>query len=386
MNYLITKFLKYPNKKSKQSIYISIWYDGNRVLRYSTRIKVLPKDWSNKKQQSKHDSYINIKLKEEVDRIEKEIQSFDLDNKRLPDINKLKEICDGVISKSSGLFIEYFREYIDRGKTSQNKPMAKSTKSIYERVYDVLESNFNRLSFGQVDLRWLNTRLIPYLESDGLSTQTIGEKYIKQIKCIMDQARREKLHSNYDYQDFKVIRAEAKNKLSLTPNQVSKLINSDEIPEELQNTRDLFLLLIFSGQRVSDLGQLIPSNVKDDTINIIQTKTGTSVSIPLRPEISRIWFKNGGNIIKVSDQALNRNLKDLAEYITDLNDDEKEILTSKVARRTFATILYNEGQSLGDIMVVTGHKTEKSLRAYLDIDNIAAIKRVSSTWDKVLAI
>ena len=148
----------------------------------------------------------------------------------------------------------------------------------------------------------------------------------------------------------------------------------------------IFLLLIFSGQRISDLDQLVPNNLKDGAIRIVQTKTKTNVSIPIRPEIEKIWFKNGGNIKRMSDQTLNRKLKEIAKHVTGLNNEEKKILTSKVGRMTIGTIMYREGQSLGDIMAITGHKTEEALRTYLDIDYIIAMNRINDTWDKVLGV
>jgi integrase len=151
----------------------------------------------------------------------------------------------------------------------------------------------------------------------------------------------------------------------------------------LERVRDLFIIGCFTGLRFSDIVSIRPGNIDNGMITIKQAKTGEEVIIPYGEDVQKILEKYGNSIRKISNQKYNEYLSLVCEKCVLLQKEisieqitaGKEItvtgpkhkfISSHTARRSFATNENAAGDlDRGEIMALTGHKTEKSFLKYI---------------------
>jgi len=148
---------------------------------------------------------------------------------------------------------------------------------------------------------------------------------------------------------------------------------------------DLFLFSFYTqGMPFTDMAHLKKENIKDGFIRYKRKKTGQEICIEVegctKEIIDRYDNKDSdfvfpilGNLKDVEDEydrwqktsaalaAYNRNLKKLACLA-----GIEEILTSYVARHSWATIASQEGIPIATISRGMGHESEKTTRIYID--------------------
>ena len=208
------------------------------------------------------------------------------------------------------------------------------------------------------------------------------------IRQFMREAERRKFHTNRDYTFF-VVKRTPTTKLALTFDELEALYQLDlaNYAPGMVKARDLFLIGAYTGLRFSDFSRIRPEwlEVRDGQkiLNVVTQKTDTSVSVPLFPIAEQLLEKYGFNVPKVHNAKMNESLKDLgrmAGFDKNLivintaggkrNDEGKkqwEILSTHVARRSFATNFYREGYPVNMLMQITGHTTERQFMNYIKI-------------------
>jgi integrase len=155
--------------------------------------------------------------------------------------------------------------------------------------------------------------------------------------------------------------------------------------------RDIFMVGVFTAQRVSDYNNIGMSNIlfgEDGnlTINIRQQKTGAIVSIPVREELNEILRKYDYNLPHISERIINRCIKEVGKVagvcapvtvettaggVIGLDTRPKyELIQTHTARRTGATLMYLAGMDVFNICSVTGHSSVSMLKKYIKADEI----------------
>jgi len=278
--------------------------------------------------------------------------------------------------------------------------------------------------FDDIDMDFYND-FTAYLKQCGYSINTIG-KCIKQFKAIMALSEAEGHHANAKYKDkrFKGPHADV-DAIYLTREELDRIIAvpARRLSARMQLARDIFLIGVWTAQRVSDYNYLRPEDIHttirrwvDDipdpdhpgkTVSVIrereityidirQKKTGAKVSIPCSTELKRILEKYGGAIPHLPDQELNRHIKEigrlagLTEPVTVESSKggrsireripKYRLIHSHTARRTGATLMYLAGIDLYDIMKVTGHTTPAILKKYIKANNLEVVEKLSDKY------
>lgn len=213
-------------------------------------------------------------------------------------------------------------------------------------------------------------------------------KVVDVLKQFMRDAQRRGYHSKTDYQGFTIKKVKT-TKLALTFEELEMLYRLDLVQNpRLEKVRDLFLIGAYTGLRFSDFTRIRPEYIEtengDEILTLTTQKTGEIVSIPLMPIPSRLLRKYNFHTPKISNQKMNAYLKELARG-AGLNDkmivttteggqrreesaEKWEILTTHVARRSFATNFYRKGIPAVQLMKITGHATERQFMQYIAID------------------
>ena len=166
-----------------------------------------------------------------------------------------------------------------------------------------------------------------------------------------------------------------------------------------EEVRDMFVLGCYTGLRFSNYSHINLEYLKDGILTTIQQKTKKKVTIPIHQNVKDIIDKYKGVLPTCpTNQEFNRTLKDLGKKIPALNVPfSKQItrnrkitveetmkwekLMTHTARRSFCTNMYLSGLPVLTIMSVSGHKTEKSFRAYIKATGEEHAQIMQQFWD-----
>jgi integrase len=228
---------------------------------------------------------------------------------------------------------------------------------------------------------------INFLNGKNYAPNTIG-KHIARLKKIMRSAKEESLYTGNEHEQdyFKVLEEETE-EVYLTADELEAIAEIDlsESPEP-EIHRDVFLIGCYTAQRISDYKAIKPEHITKTAkgvpiLKLIQKKTGETVMIPIRRELSILLKKYNNHPPAIKDQKLNEAIKQIAAKanINTLIELEKirggkkvrtvlpkhKLIMSHTARRTGATLMYLAGIPTLDIMKITGHKKESNFLKYI---------------------
>ena len=265
-----------------------------------------------------------------------------------------------------------------------------------------------------------------HLKKKGYSINTYG-KCIKELKTIMACAESEGYHTNHVWRDkkFKGTRVEV-DSIYLTKEDLDKIMAVDlsTYPIGYEQARDIFMIGVWTAQRVSDYNYIkkedfntLTKNVMKEEpdpenpgqmrawiekqeityLNIRQQKTGAKVAIPCNSQLKAILEKYNYQVPHLADQVINRYIKEIAEKagLTELVEIETtkggtpkkekiekyKLVHSHTARRTGATLMYLAGVDLYDIMKVTGHASPKMLKKYIKADTLEVVEKLTDKYE-----
>ena len=268
--------------------------------------------------------------------------------------------------------------------------------------------------------------MLAHLKKKGYSINTYG-KCIKELKTIMAAAESEGYHTNHVWRDkkFKGTRVEV-DSIYLTKEDLDAIMAVDlsGYPNGYEQARDIFMIGVWTAQRVSDYNYIkkedfstLTKNVlreEDDPenpgekkawiekqeityLNVRQQKTGAKVAIPCNSALKAILEKYDYQVPHLADQVINRYIKEIAQAagLTELVEIETtkggtpkkekiekyKLVHSHTARRTGATLMYLAGVDLYDIMKVTGHASPKMLKKYIKADSLEVVEKLTDKYE-----
>ena len=253
-----------------------------------------------------------------------------------------------------------------------------------------------------------------YLKEKNYSINSIG-KCIKELKTILRAAESEGYEVNPKYKDkkFKGTRIEV-DSIYLNRGDLEKIMDLDisKCSQGYALARDIFMVGVWTAQRVSDYNNLSRENIKQhripkiidnkltykefQTVEIRQKKTGAKVSIPVSTELKNILERYDYQLPHLEDQVLNRYMKDICK-LAGLDEliqiqttkggkavkefkHKWELVHSHTARRTGATLMYLAGMDYYDIMRITGHTSPAMLKKYIKADSIEVADKITDKY------
>jgi site-specific recombinase XerD len=229
------------------------------------------------------------------------------------------------------------------------------------------------------------------VEIKKISNRT-SNQYLKKFKQFCKFAiKKEWITNKVDLDDFNRLKEAETFNIALKKHELDTLINLNLTENKrLDRVRDLFLLEIYTGQRYSDIPQII--NLTEDvseSIILYQKKTFGKAYIPLHDaliqHLSKIKIKNYADIASISSQKFNEYLKEIGKMMKmdkvhhwkiligidqiSKSDFRYNLLTSHVGRRTFCTLALKNKIPTEYIMKVSGHKSYNDFKKYVKLDD-----------------
>lgn len=284
--------------------------------------------------------------------------------------------------------------------TKTKKPLSVGTIKSYKSALSKLQNfeTFSRKRFRFEEITYQNfyKPFLHYLrEVDQLNENTSG-KYITILKTFLgfinDDDRNLPIPLDYQKKNKFMSVSEETTAIYLNTDEIDKIFNLDlSNNPRLDNVRDIFIIGLWTGLRISDFKRLDISNIKDDVITITTQKTNKKVGIGMHPQLRAVLDKRNGEFPKmISDQKFNEYVKEVAQLakINDKTEGSKlvsveidgepkqrkvrgtyekwELVSSHSCRRSFATNMYkSKALPLIVLMSLTGHKTETQFIEYV---------------------
>lgn len=274
---------------------------------------------------------------------------------------------NGLVSRQlqKANFIEYFEKLAKKKKPN--------TKTAWDNTLKHLkEFQGKKISFENITVNWIE-KFLTHLKKD-LSNNSVTT-YFNKINAALNQAVKEKIIIENPIRYINKPKKEETEIVFLTKDEIQKIINTDFFDQEAKNA---FLFSCYTGLRVSDIKALKWSHIKNDQIQLTQTKTKNAVYIPLNQ-----------NALKIIDRQKHNTefVFELSEHMSSINRTVKKLfdkaeINKKVhfhcARHTFATLLVTSGVNIFTISKLMGHKDIKSTLVYAKVIDEEKEKAVNS--------
>lgn len=389
----------------------------------STSLLVNPGHWSQSKQkikplvEARDKDHINSQLEKLKLHL---FEQFNLDNSKGALINNrwLKTNVESFFNRSTSTNEHeiYFTSYMDhfikeapkRVLREKQRPVLDKTIARYRttcnRIKDYETILNKRLRLDEINLKFHKDYLVYMFDKLQYGGNTVG-KDIALIKMVCREAKSDGLIVNSQVEDKNFYIPTAKTQDTyLNEHEINMIFNYDLADRErLDNVRDLFIIGLRTGLRVSDFMRLKTTNLKRDFIEIKTLKTGKEVAIPLHSQVGAVLRKRNGKFpSKISDQKFNEYVKELCQLVGIdeviegklMNPETKRkefgsfakyrLISSHTCRRSFASNLYGQLPT-PVIMSITGHSTESSFLKYIKISSKENAETLNKFWKRQAA-
>lgn len=413
------KTVKYPS-----SIYIRFYHSKIFDITVKSGILINPKHWNNKQQRFKNiaekipnKQFIIDRIKDFKQQIISEYTTAYSEGEII-DRAWLQRVVDSFNNQSTEgndyviYFIPFVEKWIEESKKRVNLSTGRkiNTKTIrkynttVKRLKDYEEKFKLKLKHSDIGLKF-HQNFVSFLVTDGNYGNSTIEKYISQIKMFCREAEADGYKTNHQYKSRKF--SFKRNKPLdpyLTIEEINNIYKLNINDDKMDNIRDLFIIGLWTGLRVSDFKELSRMNIAGDNIIVSSTvKTGVPVTIPIHNQVKEILSKRNGEWPKIILQGksfeilFNKEIKEIVKQagitqkilgdkrnkLTNRNKRglyaKNELVSSHICRRSFVSNHYGKIPNQA-IMAITGHASEKQLLEYVKLSNQEHIEEVRKYW------
>lgn len=400
--------LRTPGGVKLSPINFVVRYENQRLV-FPTGEKIQPDQWDADRQRAKgaKGADLNARLSHLKAVTGELLSAYLTQHKAAPAPDTLRRLLNERLDRTPkevtatpDLF-DFIEEYIGdaaRRLNPKGKPLHPGTIRIFKRVRDVMrefkEKKYRKRPFGfeqlNADPTGFYTDYRNFLIQDkAFATNTVG-KNLKTVKTFLLEAHARGLLNHFNPRRFKAVAEEA-DSIFLNEDELDALraLDLTQTPR-LDRVRDLFLVGSWTGLRFSDFTRLRPDNLTADGrfFDLTQHKTGQRVKVPVNAVVRAVMGKYEGKTANslppaISNVKMNEYLKELGQ-LAELQTPVKvrrtkggmlttrvlpkwQLLTTHVARRSFATNMLNRNYPVSLIMAITGHKSEAMFWKYVKL-------------------
>lgn len=418
-------YLKEPKSDSETLIILQYYLKSEkRIFKYSTQVKIKPEDWdfSNRIPLSKRGAggvklkNISTTINQYSSFLEELIGFSNISGKTLTR-DYLKEQFKSkfrVIEKNKDLI--YFSDFIDDFTSKAHELVNRFTKRKHSqkkiqqykragnRIKDFEIYRKKKIRIDGFDLKLYDEFVDYCIDSMKYSVNNTGD-LIKNIKVLLKRARDYGfiIHDDLSLTEFAVLKEDSIS-VVLNENEITRIFNHNfDDNLKLSNCRDIAIIGLWTGLRVSDFLSLPVIDPHEKFIEVKPKKTantsGIKVIIPLHFQIKEVLIRRGMPKM-ISDVKFNLYIKEVCREAgisnkvkgSLMNPDTKrkkidyypkyKLISSHTCRRSFATNLYKMNFPSLSIMKITGHTTEKSFLKYIKVTPSEHAEKLLEHWNQ----
>ncbi len=361
---------------------ICVSKNGKRTYK-SLGISINPIHWDFDKNKPKR----NCPDKEQIEKlIIEKLKAF---NQTILDLNATQKeyTSDSLINRVEKPFKlktvkDIFHEQIEFLETSKRKRYAESCMTVYNSLTE-FNTHLN-IYFSDIDTIWLK-KYEAWLRNKNLAENTIGIRF-RTLRVMYNVAIEEKCVNPqlYPFRSYKVSKLHKETaKRALTKSDIKRIINYEASNEREQLSLDIFIFsYLMGGINFVDIASLTKDNIINNQLVYTRKKTNKLIKLPIHPTVYELFEKyhNPENpylfpILFAYHRTEQQKANRIHKIIGKTNKDLKEIgeslklpimLTTYVARHSFATVLKRSGVKTSVISESLGHSSEKVTQYYLD--------------------
>ena len=309
---------------------------------------------------------------------------------------------------------EFIKDYIERKASMVNKHtrriLCKGTiynhRNALQRLQKYCCENNKKIVWELFSKRFEES-FTGWMNEQGYSANTIAAQF-SIMKVWLSEAEFEGLMTDKYFHKFSTKAYDVQN-ISLSEKEIQRIYDIDFTKEEIKQqigprneiemTRDLFVLACWTGLRFGDWHDLSKAKITEDTITMTTHKTMKGVTIPIHPMVKEIINKYNGQLpISVARSKTNAHIKKCGElaHIDEkiivhrirggrevvVSEPKYNFITNHTARRSFCTNMYLRQIPTKAIMAISGHTTETNFFKYIKIDNDHYVNLVADSFKK----
>lgn len=401
----------------KDPVNLNIRFFHNKISCYAkSNIFINSVNWSNKTSKVKG---LAIEEKLKIENRINEISNFIFDNfnKDFPigeNINSkwLVKVINNFYGKPKGeddyqyYFVPFIKKYIAESETRLNP---KTGKKISPRTIANYSTTLKRLlefedKYGKIKTKNVNldfhNKFTSFVKLEGGYSGTLIEKYVSHIKHFGREAKISgyEINSELESSKFTFKRDETLDTY-LNEKEIDILFDlnlKDNL--RLDNVRDLFIVGVWTGLRISDLKRINDFDFSNDRLKILSTeKNNSSVEIPIHTQLKFILKKRKGVLPEISEQKFNKYVKELCELaginevtlgsIKDPNTNRKvrgyypkyKLISSHTCRRSFISNHYGKIDDK-TLMTISTHKSVSQFLKYVKTTTSEHANKLEKYW------
>ena len=378
----------------KSTVYLCVTIKG-RFFRISTGQRVSPDKWDNSGPEGKTigRDRESLNLRAVLDNIKGKVNQLMASNDIAGRITTKAQIETLITHKLQPAEEEaktdlwqFWEDWITR--QDERQQWSKSTVQQHNNTRHLLKE-YQTKRKQPVTFLSLNKDLVEdytgYLRKIGKKDSTIA-KEIKNMKVFARHAEDAGEFPEADYAKWQKPASISKEVFYLSDEDLDALRHTHYSTDTLQQVADLFLMQCYTGLRFSDIAGLKPEQWDNDWLRVNTQKTKQALKIALSPEarhlLERYKLKPMSNL---SNPTVNKLIKEAGkeagltqqEQVTEHQGQTRktvtlhryERITTHTGRRTFVSRALSKGIPLPTIMRFTGHKSLKTLAAYIGISD-----------------
>jgi site-specific recombinase XerD len=411
------KYFIVKGKNKNTSIHVRFW-DSTRIdQKAKSGLSVLQDDWSDAKQRFKPKAttakrdYFNDQL-EQLERFIIDQYNFDYSSKKFTSTSWLKDAIKSFFGRVENdenykvyfvdwiiLFLEDAHKRIYKGKPIAIRTI-KNYKTALNKLKEFEKFKNHKYRFEEIDLKFHRDFIHFCTENLNLNNNSTGT-LINRIRTFCSNIEMDgyKVNPQYKHRDFSSPTNETRD-IYLNDSEIDQLIKHDFSNSiRLDNARDLFIIGLRTGLRVSDFLKINKNNILRNIINVTTQKTNQNLFIPIHPQFQSILDKRNGEFpTEISDRIFNLAIKEICEIagISEKTSGAKinsktsrkefgiyrkfELVTSHICRRSFATNLFLAKFDNATIMKATGHQSESKFLKYIKATDEEHLQKISEYW------
>lgn len=275
---------------------------------------------------------------------------------------------------------DVFKEQIDHLGKRKSQCTANNYRNVYRSVYNFVGKKADQFKVKDVTDLWLNAYIMHIQETGHLSPGSV-DNYCRVLRAVYNRAVKTysiPIGATHPFTDIR-IPVPATLKRSLTKDGILSMIDLNLSGEkELCKARDLFLFLFYArGMCFIDVFNLCYDTVSGGYISYRRSKTSAPLQVKIVEEMLVIMNRyreadnpyvfpflrrnqyNGKDISEKSSlRRINRQLAKIGKRIG-------LILTTYVARHSWASLVEECGMSIAIISQGMGHGSERATKTYM---------------------